>query len=279
MTSPVESVLPTSDRLLLQGMGHVVPSSVRQDWLRSWEAELWWRRNPPSREARHELFTDLSMGLCRDAFWLRLDSWRRVLQGTAVLCLFALGISCVLSTLFAICLYGGWYGLEAQCLPQISYFLIASPLIVIVTSATADRRPDLSRSQQSLGTRSFRIAFLLAKLTSLLLLMYLLSLDVCSSIAFSFPQACEYVQMLLFVIGSICGLRWAFQDQERRCKACLRLLNDPRPVGRPSHNLIEQSANESACRKGHGLLSVPELETSWRQSSEWISVVISCDSA
>lgn len=275
MTSPVKSVLPKSDRLLLRGMGHIVPSSDRTDWLRSWEAELWWRRYPPSREAHNELFTDLSIGLCRDAFWLRLDNWGRVLRGTAVLCLLTLGISCFLSVLLAICLYGGWYGLQSQFLLQFAHFLFASPLIVIVTSATADRRPDLSRSRQSLWTRLYRIAFLVAKLASLLLLMYLLSLDVCSSVASSVPQACEYVQMLLFVISSTCGLRWAFQDQERRCKACLRLLNEPRPVGRPSHNLIEQSGKESACRKGHGFLSVPELETSWRQSSEWISDVIS----
>lgn len=275
MTSPVEPVLPKIDWLLLRWMGHIVPLSHRTDWLRSWEAELWWRRYPLSHEAHTELFTDLSVGLCRDAFWLRLDSWGRVLRGTAVLCLLALGFSCLFSVFLAICLYGSWYGLESWFLPQFSHFLFASSLIVIVTNATADRRPDLSRSQQSLWMRLSRLAFLVAKLASLLSLMYLLSLDVCSYVAFSFPRACEYVQMLLFVISSICGLRWAFQDQERRCKACLRLLNEPRPVGRPSHNLIEQSGKESACRKGHGFLSVPELETSWRQSSEWISHVIS----
>ena len=275
MRALVEPVLPTSDRLLLKGMARIVPSCDRSAWLRSWEAELWCRRHPRTREVRHELFTDLSVGLCRDAFWLRVDSWRRVLQGTAVFCLFLLGIACLFSSLAAICLYGGWYGFQSYCLPRLSCFLVASHLILAVTSATADRRPNLSRSRQSLGTKCWRLAFLAAKLSSLLLLMYLLSLDLCSSAVIAFPQTCEYVQMLLFVISSICGLRWAFQDQERRCKACLRLLNEPQPVGRPSHNLIEQRANESACRRGHGFLSVPELETSWRQSSEWISGILS----
>lgn len=129
MTSPIESVLPKSDRLLLRGMGYIVPSSDRNDWLRFWEAELWWRRYPPSREAHNEFFTDLSIGLCHDAFWLRLDSWGRVLRGTAVICLLTLGISCFLSVLLAICLYGGWYGLQSQFLPQFGHFLFASPLI------------------------------------------------------------------------------------------------------------------------------------------------------
>lgn len=274
MTLSVDSALPESDRLFLRVIGCIVPPSDRDDWLRSWEAELWWRRYPPSREAHHEVFTDLSIGLCRDALWLRLDSWRRGLRGTATLCLFVLGTSCFLSVLVAICLYGSWSMVKSQFLPQFGHFLFASPLIVFVTSATAHKRPDLSKSEQSLWMRLYRIAFLGAKLASLLLLMYFLTLDMCSTIAFSFPHTCEYVQMLLFVIGSICGLRWAFQDQERRCKECLCLLNEPQRVGRPSHNLIEQSSNESACRKGHGFLSVPELETSWRQSSEWISHVI-----
>ena len=270
MTVPLKPVLPTSDRLLLKGVARIVPSRDRSDWLRSWEAELWWRRHPRTREVHFELFTDLSVGLCRDALWLRVDSCRRVLQGTAVLCLSVLALACLFSSLAAVCLYGGWHDFQFYCLPRLSYFLVASPLILGVTSATADRRPDLSRSRQALGTRCWRFAFLAAKVSSLLMLMYLLSLDLCSFAVVAFPQACEYMQLLLFVISSICGLRWAFQDQERRCKACLRLLNEPRPVGRPSHNLIEQSANESACRKGHGFLSVPELETSWRQSSEWI---------
>jgi hypothetical protein len=271
VTLPGGSTLPKSDQLLLRGIGYIVPQMNRDEWLRSWEAELWWCRHPLSGEAHYELSTDLSIGLCRDALWLRLESWLRLLRGTAVLCLLLLGFSCLVSVLFAVCVYGSWNLVGSQVFPQIGYFLFASPLIVFVTSATASKRPAVSKTGRSLQTRLYRIAFLGAKLASLLALMYLLSLDVCSTLAFSFPRTCEYMQMLLFVVGSICSLRWAFQDQERRCKACLCLLNGPRQVGRPSHNLIEQSGNEFACRKGHGLLSVPELETSWRQCSEWIS--------
>ena len=271
MTLPVGSTLPRSDRLLLRGIAYIVPRMDREEWLRSWEAELWWRRHPLSGGAHTELFTDLSMGLCRDASWLRLESWLRLLRGTAALCLLVLGFSCLVSVLLAVCVYGSWNVVGLQVFSQVGYFLFASALIVFVTCATAGKRPAVSKTEQCLQTRLYRIAFLGAKLASLLTLMYLLSLDVCSTIAFSFPNTCEYMQMLLFVVGSICSLKWAFQDQEIRCKACLRLLNGPRQVGRPSHNLIEQSGNDFACRKGHGFLSVPELETSWRQSSEWIS--------
>ncbi len=271
MTPPAPSALPESDQRLLRWIGRVVPPGDRADWLRSWEAELWWRRHPVSHEPHRELFTDLSGGLCRDALWLRLASWERLLRGTAALCLLALAVSCLISFLLAVGLCGGSILLRDRILSQFAHFLFASPLIVFVTCATADKRPEVSKIGNSLRNRLPRVAFLGAKLASLLTLVYLLSLNACSAIALPFPSTCEYLHMLLFVIGSICGLRWAFQDQERRCKTCLRLLNEPHRVGRPSHNLIDRSGNEFACRKGHGLLSVPELETSWRQSSQWIS--------
>jgi hypothetical protein len=40
-------------------------------------------------------------------------------------------------------------------------------------------------------------------------------------------------------------------------------------VGRPSHNLLEWNGTELLCPDGHGHLSVPEMETSWCQSSRW----------
>ena len=50
-----------------------------------------------------------------------------------------------------------------------------------------------------------------------------------------------------------------------------RSLASPTPVGRPSHNLLEWSGSELICKQGHGALSVPEMETSWCESSEWVS--------
>jgi hypothetical protein len=68
------------------------------------------------------------------------------------------------------------------------------------------------------------------------------------------------------------GLRWAFADQQQRCKQCLHLLATPARVGRPSYNLLEWNGTELLCKHGHGLLSVPEIETSWCQSSQWVDL-------
>ena len=53
----------------------VVPTGKRAESLHSWKAELWYERS----RGRH----NLSLGLVQDALWLRLESWRQALTGTA----------------------------------------------------------------------------------------------------------------------------------------------------------------------------------------------------
>jgi hypothetical protein len=77
--------------------------------------------------------------------------------------------------------------------------------------------------------------------------------------------------MFFFVLFALIGLRWAVRDQEERCKHCLRSLTTPARVGRPSHNLLEWNGTELSCKHGHGLLNIPEIETSWCQYSHWIN--------
>ena len=109
VSSHADQVLPKSDRMLLRWMGYIVPSRDRQDWLRSWEAELWWRRYATSPEAHRELRTDLSIGLCLDAFWLHLDNWRGTATRIALVASLALADACFFAIFFNVCLYGGWY--------------------------------------------------------------------------------------------------------------------------------------------------------------------------
>jgi hypothetical protein len=263
------SGLPQQDRVLLRWMGFLVPATQREDWNRSWEAELWWRRNPLSRSKSCVFFTNLSIGICRDALWLRFASWDRTLRGTAPLCLLVLTGYCCFLTLVALCLFGGWSNFANRIAAQFTGFLYAAPLIVFVNFVTATRRAvDLDAGRMPwLGLR--RTAFFGAKTAILLQLAYLLSMDLCAPLTSRFSCLSEYVQLLVFVILAMFGLRWAFEDQTLRCKRCLRLLNEPMRVGRPSNNLLSWSGTELVCRQGHGLLTIPELETSWHQSSEW----------
>jgi hypothetical protein len=105
-------------------------------------------------------------------------------------------------------------------------------------------------------------------------LAFLLSTNLCLPIHQGFPNTSDLLQVLCFVCFALLALRWAIRDQEQRCKHCLCSLTQPARVGRPSHNLLEWNGTALMCRYGHGQLSVPEIETSWCQSSEWTELEI-----
>jgi hypothetical protein len=104
-----------------------------------------------------------------------------------------------------------------------------------------------------------------------MLLAFLVSADAAMLLRLELPNGSMVAQLFGFVLANILALRWAVADQELRCKQCLRLLTAPARVGRPSRNLLEWNGTEAACKRGHGRLSVPEIETSWCQSSRWIA--------
>ncbi len=244
-------------------VGHLlVPVDLRAEWLRSWQAELWYER----RQGRN----DLSLGLIRDAVWLRLDRWRQALMGTALLCLFwLLALACVAALPIAVFVFEGLVSknLLVQLLPR---FAIASVLTLFVSYATSF--VTVSESNSGHSRRWLRAsAFHAAKVLLLLLSAVLVSTDICLPLELYASFAAMPVELLAFVVLTLLGLRWNFLDSQARCKQCLRRLAPPQRVGRPSWNFLDYNGTELACFDGHGLLTVPELETSWCRSSAWIS--------
>ena len=266
--------LPLFDRNLLCIVERVVPFAEREEWSRAWRAELWHmhHRSRSHRIQTLSVITDLSIGLIWDALWLRTDSWRRTLSGTATLCISSLlGLS-LLSTLIALVLTGGWHSLSPYLSDHFNLSLLAAPLVVFVAFATASRR---HIEQGSTNNRLYwikRQLFFAVKISQVLLLAFLLSADICQPIHTPLPNTADFLQVLCFVIFALVGLRWALRDQEQRCKQCVQSLATPMRVGRPSHNLLEWNGTELNCKQGHGLLSVPEMETSWCQSSQWVDL-------
>jgi len=274
MTQPLPSPLPRFDRALMRALGRVVPEPERVEWSRSWQAELWHRHNARQRQKESLRTTaDLAMGLGMDALWLRAESWRCAYHGTAALCLASLAGLCALVLVIALAIAGGWQVLRTDLRGPFIRFLVATPLVIFVTYATASRRPAEPGSQGTLHWIRREIKrqfFFTVKSLLVLLLAFLLSVDGTLSLHAYMPNTAEIVQVFFYVILALVGLRWAFHDQEGRCKECLRELASPSRVGRPSHNLLEWNGTEQVCRAGHGLLSIPEIETSWCQSSRWI---------
>jgi len=114
MSQPLPSPLPLLDRNLLGLVKRIVPCDEREEWFRTWQAELWHMhhrsRNHPGKTL--SVATDLSIGLTRDALWLRTDSWRRSFTGTPTLCLATLLGLCLVSTLVSLALSGSWHALS-----------------------------------------------------------------------------------------------------------------------------------------------------------------------
>ena len=272
MSMPLPSPLPLLDRSLLCAVERVVPVEERAEWSRTWQAELWHKHHDSLRYGQIcAPATGLFLGLVRDAIWLRGDSWNRALQGSVSLCLGSLAGLMVLCGLMDLACAGSWHVLGIYLGGQFERFLLGAPLVVFVSFATAPRRPVSQSSSGKTIHWMRRQLFFAAKTTLTLLLTFFLSSDVCQPVHLSFPNTANLLQVLFFVLFALVGLRWVFRDQEQRCKECLHLLAAPAQVGRPSYNLLEWNGTSLVCKEGHGRLSVPEMESSWCQSSEWVS--------
>jgi hypothetical protein len=267
MSQPDLNGLPRFDRALVSAMQLIVPIDDRPEWLRTWHAELWHMRHLNAHRRN-----GLSIGLTRDALWLRTESWRRAYTGTVSLCLATLASLCVAATLIMVLLTGSWPTAAIYLGIRLPHFIVGSPLLVLVVYAEFTMSNTRHTEHGSASKFHFwlkRKLFLFAKTTLLLLLGFLLSADLFQFLHASFPLTCDLLQIFAFVVLSLLGLRWSFLDQQTRCKQCLRALTTPARVGRPSHNLLEWNGTELLCPDGHGHLSVPEMETSWCQSSQW----------
>jgi hypothetical protein len=266
------SLLPLFHRIVLRSVKNLVPVSERDEFLRSWHAELW-HMNHGARRRRLSairLHVDLPLGVALDALWLRTHSLRRSFAGTPTLSIVALlGLS-LLSFAFAVLSYGGWHALGLNFTRQAEHCLVAVPIILFVSSAIASfSHVEINSVRHTLRWIN-HLAFATLKTSLALLLMFLLSVCLSRPLYIPLPRAADLLQLLFFVLFALLAVRWSFHDQEQRCKQCLCSLATPARVGRPSHNLLEWTGTEQTCRQGHGRLSVPEIETSWHQYSRWI---------
>jgi len=267
-----QSLLPLFHRVVLRCVKNLVPVSERDEFLRSWHAELW-HMNDCARRRRLSairLHLDLPLGVASDALWLRTHSLRRNLAGTPTLSIVSLLCLSLLSFAFAVLSYGGWHALGLYFTRQAEHCLVAVPIILFVSSAIASfSHVEVNSIRHTLRWIN-HLAFASLKTSLALLLMFLLSVCLSRPLYIPLPRAADLLQLLFFVLFALLAVRWSFHDQEQRCKQCLCSLATPARVGRPSHNLLEWTGTEQTCRQGHGRLSVPEIETSWHQYSRWI---------
>lgn len=117
-----------------------------------------------------------------------------------------------------------------------------------------------------------RWIFLLAKIVLAVLIVYCISTSLAYADTSLAPNSSVYIQFAASFLGLLFSFRWALRDQRRRCPVCLRILTRPVQVGQPSRNFLAWHGTEFMCEKGHGLLHIPEMATSWFSTQRWLSL-------
>lgn len=266
MIPALPSPLRRQDRLLLAAAQWLVPMNDREDWVRSWQAELWHRAYRPKRESTSGLLP----GVIQDALWLRGDSVRQALTGTPFLCISLLVSLLLIATIPAVIVAGSLHSFILVTARSVTRITVESSLVAFVSVAAGVT----SLEQNLSGAQRLRLKarfFFFAKMVLVLLVAWMLSVDLTWSIHVLLPLTTLVLQSVTFVLLSLLGLRWSALDSALRCQQCLCSLASPSRVGRPSWNLLEFNGTELECKHGHGHLSIPEIETSWHQSSEWVA--------
>jgi hypothetical protein len=164
---------------------------------------------------------------------------------------------------------GGYDGFDCAPLDQrqpliafLVVILVACLILPATTSLSLGEYPATGCSPPW-AKRLRRWIFLAIKIAFLLLIVYCGSFDLAyfSSVG---------IQTHAMLWGCVFGFRWALIDQRRRCPVCLRMLTNPARIGRPSQNLLAWYGTELICVRGHGLLHVPEITTSWSGTQRWL---------
>jgi len=165
------------------------------------------------------------------------------------------------------CVSVSW--LEWQPASNFLFALLLACLALPATTALPLGEYPRYRGRMVFSITARRWAFLVIKLLLLIAVVYLATGSLAWGPAWGgstsvFLQVIAAFPLLLF------GFRWCLQDQRRRCPECLRRLSSPARVGQASCNFLSWNGTELFCVRGHGLLHIPELPTSWFSTQRWL---------
>jgi len=148
--------------------------------------------------------------------------------------------------------------LAARTRLPLFFFLTALAYAGIFLSATTSLALGATRIRQWL--------FLLAKVACILPILYCFA---ALSLAYG-GTAFGVLSFLAMFPGGFFAFRWILEDQRRRCPVCLRLLSKPVGFGQASYTFLGWYGTELTCVRGHGLLRVPEIPSTYFSSQQWI---------
>ena len=151
-------------------------------------------------------------------------------------------------------------------------FIFPCCVLPAITSLSLGEFPAHSRLSALKG-RLRRWIFLSGKVALILLMVYCgVLILACNGVPLIPPP----LQITGLLWGYAFALRWALNDQRRRCPVCLRLLTQPVWVGERSRYFLELNCTGCMCPNGHGFLYVPESLTTWFSTQRWLCLDSSC---
>ena len=274
---------------ILRAAALLVPGERRAEWLAEWRSELWYASQKCSRELATLLggrwyITAFCLGSFKDALWLRrnspqLESRETLHLKSPMQCIAFLGVLAASSTVITFLL---WLGNRDSASSADFYyqthvaflFVFIFPCCVLpaITSLSLGDFP--ARSELRAWKGRLRRGIFLSGKVALILLMVCCGLLILACNGVPFIPAPLQITGLLW--GYTFALRWALNDQRRRCPVCLRLLTKPVWVGGGSRSFVESNCLGFMCPRGHGLLYVPVNPTSWFSTQRWLCLASSC---
>ncbi len=172
------------------------------------------------------------------------------------------------------------FPVDSEASGPVPVFLFALFLAVLglpAITSVAKSESNFASHRPSFRTRLKRWSFLAAKIALIGLIAYFASLDMAYWAFPRFSPSAEFLQFIAAFVISLFGLRWAVNDQSKRCPVCLRRVTHPAQVGFASCNFLGWNGTEMICTGGHALLHVPSLPTSWFSGQRWTYLDTSWD--
>lgn len=252
---------------VLRAASLLVPGDQRAEWLDGWRSELWYI---PRRDA-----TFFCLGAFPDALWLRRNNPNQVKRtGTyfesPLSCLAFLATLAAVSSLITILLPGPQRGpwpshLRARDLPAGSIAMLFFTCLLLPATRFAMGRSPADCHPTPWLNRLRRGIFLALKIVLLqpVMLSGFVVLILVGPVVPIAPQLGIFSMWIL-------ALRWVLIDQRQRCPVCLRLLTNPIRIGTPSQTFLEWYGAESTCSRGHGILHVAEISSSYSGNPTWL---------
>jgi hypothetical protein len=268
------------DGAILRCAALLVPPAKRSDWLTEWRSELWYVLERCRHEGRRPVWDRNGILFClgsfRDAAWVRCndqspDSSRHPWLRSPIRCLMVLTTLASVAAVFFFrssgpldTLLRASRGHREALFAHLLMIFVACVVLPATTSLALGEYPANPYSPAR-ARRVRRWIFLGIKLSLIVMIVFCGTLDL-AQIA-GVPALQPHVALL----GYILAFRWALIDQRRRCPVCLRLLANPVRIGRAGQTILEWSGTELVCTKGHGLLHLPEIATTY-SAQRWLDL-------